>query len=100
MQHSGGLIMNENFGTPINKHNIWIRGLFMLLMALAYHVSGTVMFIVAVIQFVMMLLADKPNARLVSFGRSMGRYLQQIVNFLTFATEDMPFPFNDWPTGD
>ena len=92
--------MNEISETPENKRNIWIRGLFMLLMALAYHVSGTVMFVVAVIQFVMTLLANKPNARLVSFGRSMGRYLQQIVIFLTFATEEMPFPFNDWPTGD
>ena len=92
--------MNEISETPANKHNIWIRGLFMLLMALVYHVSGTVIFFVTVIQFVMMLLADKPNVRLVSFGRSMGRYLQQVVNFLTFVTEEMPFPFNDWPTGD
>ena len=46
-----------------------------------------------------MLLAGKPNDRLVSFGRSLGRYLQQIVEFLTFATEEMPFPFNDWPAG-
>jgi hypothetical protein len=30
----------------------------------------------------------------------MGRYLKQIVNFLTFSTEEIPFPFNDWPTGD
>jgi Domain of unknown function (DUF4389) len=92
--------MNEDSDTTTNQRNIWIRGLFMLLMALAYHVSGTVIFIVTVIQFVMRLLVDKPNARLVSFGRNMGRYLQHIVNFLTFATEEMPFPFNDWPTGD
>jgi Domain of unknown function (DUF4389) len=71
-----------------------------LLMALAYHVSGTVMFFVTVTQCVIMLLADKPDGRLISFGRSMGRYLQQIVIFLTFATEEMPFPFNDWPAGD
>ena len=52
---------------------------------------------VTVIQFLIMLLNDTPNARLVSFGRSMGRYLNQIVNFLTFVTEEIPFPFNDWP---
>jgi hypothetical protein len=72
----------------------------MLLLILAYNITGTVMFIVTVIQFVVVLLADKPNDRLVSFGRSLGRYLQQIVNFQTFATEEMPFPFNDWPAGD
>ncbi|MDH4233963.1 MAG: DUF4389 domain-containing protein [Gallionella sp.] len=92
--------MTANSETPANKRNIWVRGLFMLLMAFAFQVSGTVLCIVTVIQFVMTFLNDTPNTRLVSFGRSMGRYLQQIVNFLTFASEEMPFPFNDWPTGD
>ena len=92
--------MNETSDTPPNDRNIWMRGLFMLLLILAFHISGTVIFIVTAIQFVVMLLAGKPNARLVTFGRSLGRYLQQIVDFLTFATEEMPFPFNDWPAGD
>lgn len=82
------------------KRNIWARGLIMLLMALAYQVTGTLMFVVTVIQFVMMLLNDAPNARLVSFGRDLGRYLQQIANFLTFASEEIPFPFSDWPSGE
>lgn len=92
--------MNEDSVAPENKRNIWIRGLFMLLMGFALQVSGTVICIVTVIQFVMVLLNDTPNARLASFGRSLGRYLQQIVNFLTFATEELPFPFSDWPAGD
>jgi hypothetical protein len=92
--------MNENSDVPVNNRNIWIRGLFMLLLALAFHISGTVIFFVTVIQFVMVLLTDKSNARLASFGRSLGRYLQQIINFMTFATEEMPFPFSDWPTGE
>lgn len=92
--------MNETSDIPPNDQNIWMRGLFMLLLILALDISGTVIFIVAVIQFVVMLLAGKPNARLVTFGRSLGRYLQQIVNFLTFATEEMPFPFSNWPAGD
>jgi hypothetical protein len=92
--------MNENSVTPASKRNIWLRGLFMLLMLLAYHVCGTVLCIVTVIQFVMVLLSGKPNDRLVAFGRSMGSCLQQIANFLCFATEEVPFPFNDWPSGD
>ena len=92
--------MTENSVVPGNKRNIWMRGLFMLLMALALHVSGTVLGIVAVIQFVMVLLNDTPNVRLVSFGRSMGNYMRQIVNYLTFATEDIPFPFSEWPAAE
>ena len=92
--------MNDTPDTPVSRRNIWIRGLFMLLMALAYQLTGTVVCIVTVIHFLIMLMNDTPNARLVSFGRSMGRYLQQIVNFLSFASEEIPFPFSDWPAGD
>jgi hypothetical protein len=65
----------------------------MLLMTLAFHVCTTVLFFVTIIQFLIMLLNDTPNVRLASFGRSMGSYLRQIVNYLTFATDEMPFPF-------
>jgi len=92
--------MSENSDTPASQRNIWLRGLIMLLMGFAFQVSGTMLCIVTVIQFVMALLNGTANARLVSFGRSLGRYLQQIANFLTFATEEMPFPFSDWPAGD
>lgn len=90
--------MTENTETS-NKRNIWLRGFYMLLMTLAFQVSITVMFVVAVIQFVLALLNDTPNDRLLGFGRSLGRYCQQLINFLTFAGEEVPFPFSDWPTG-
>lgn len=92
--------LGENVETPVTKRNIWIRGLFMLLMALVLHAAGTVMFVISAVQFLIMLMNDTPNARLVSFGRSLARYFRQIVNFLTFATEEMPFPFSDWPASD
>lgn len=90
--------MNE----PMSKssRNIWMRGLYMLLMSIAYQISGTLVCIVAVIQFVMVLLAGSPNVQLQAFGSSLGRYLRQIVDFLSFATEEMPFPFSAWPSGD
>ena len=90
--------MNKNPDAPKNKRNIWLRGLFMLLMAFAFQVSGTVMCVVTIVQFLITLLNKTPNARLVSFGRSLGRYFQTIVNFLTFASEEIPFPFSDWPS--
>lgn len=92
--------MSDNLEIPDNKRNIWMRGLYMLLMALAFHVCVTVLGVVVLIQFVMTLLADAPNERLISFGRGMGNYLRQIVDFMTFATEDIPFPFGDWPAGE
>ncbi|BBI98553.1 hypothetical protein FGKAn22_02460 [Ferrigenium kumadai] len=89
--------MNEVSQTSGDKRNIWLRGLFMLLMLLVLHVCGTVLLIIAVIQFVIALVNGGPNDRLVVFGRNLGSYFRQIVLFLTFATEEVPFPFSEWP---
>lgn len=90
--------MNEQ--TKAGGRTLLMRALFMLLMMLAYQVSVTLLFIVAVIQFLIVLLNNAPNLRLMRFGRSVGAYLDQVVQFLTFATEEAPFPLSDWPAGD
>lgn len=92
--------MNEISEASVNKHNVWMRGLYMLVMALAFYVCMTVLSVVTFVQFLIMLLNGTPNAQLISFGRGMGNYLRQIVLFLTFATEAMPFPFAEWPGDD
>lgn len=93
--------MSENQASESETpRHIWVRCLYMLLMGLAYQVVASLVFVTTVIQFVVCLVSDTPNARLISFGRSLGRYLQQIVNYLIFASEEIPFPFSDWPSSD
>ena len=90
--------MNEQALKRNEKKKLWIRGLYMLLMFLAFQISGTVLCLVVAVQFVITLLSGAPNERLVLFGRSLGRYLLQVADFQTFATEEPPFPFRDWPS--
>jgi Domain of unknown function (DUF4389) len=47
---------------------------------------------------VLALATDGPNARLTHFGRSLGLYVSQIASFVSFATEETPFPFSAWPS--
>lgn len=92
--------MNEHSTTTTAERDTLLRGLFMFLMAFFYQLAGTLLFFIAIIQFVIALINGTPNARLVSFGRSLGTYIKQIVSYLTFASDDRPFPFSDWPAGD
>jgi hypothetical protein len=80
-----------------NKRKLWLRGLYMLFMLVALHLIGTLLAVITVIQFVVVLLNSTPNEQLVAFGRKLGSYLRQIAHYLTYATEDVPFPFSDWP---
>ena len=91
--------MTDTSATTNGKRSIWLRGLQMMLMAIAFQISGTLLALGAIIQFVLALLSDTPNARLVAFGQSLGQYLSQIASFVSFATEEVPFPFSAWPSG-
>ncbi|RZI44701.1 DUF4389 domain-containing protein [Herbaspirillum sp. HC18] len=92
--------MNEQRAGASSNRSLWMRALFMLLMVMAYQVSVTLLLALAVIQFLFVLINDAPNVRLAAFGQSLGIYLKQIVHFLSFATDETPFPFADWPSAE
>ena len=82
---------------PASERSLWMRLLLMIVMGVAYYVSGILLFVVAVTQFFFALLSGKPSPHLLAFSRSLGLYYQQNVQFLTFLSEEVPFPFNPWP---
>ena len=90
--------MAQDDDAEYKEGSMWLRAVFMILLAMLYSLAGTVLFVVVVLQFVIVVLGGAPNARLLAFGRSLGSYVQQIVNFQTFNTEVKPFPFSDWPS--
>jgi hypothetical protein len=78
--------------------NLLVRLLYMLLMAFILQFCGTLLFILAIVQFIIVVIDDVPNTRLAVFGRHLGSYAKQIVEFLCFSSEQVPFPFSDWPS--
>ena len=92
--------MNSELKTNMAKRQTWLRGLYMLLFFVLYHVVEVVLGAVVLLQFLFTLVTGETNARLLQFGQSLSRYVYQILHFLTFNREEMPFPFNDWPAAD
>ncbi|MDB5931215.1 MAG: putative lipase [Polaromonas sp.] len=79
---------------------LWVRALLMILLAAAFQLAASVLLFVAVVQLVLAVSADTPNARLQALGCSLGRYLAQVAAFESFASEELPFPFSAWPPAD
>lgn len=79
----------------------WVRGLHMLLFiviyALLYTLAEIVLFGVVIAQFVIKLITGSVNQRLLDLGYSTSTYVYQIFLYLTFVSEERPFPFNPWP---
>ncbi len=89
--------MNEDIKENVTRRSIWLRLVFMIVMGVAYSVAEFVTLVVVVFQFLTSLFTAKPNDRLNRFGRNLARYFQQITIYMTFATEEKPFPFAPWP---
>jgi hypothetical protein len=89
--------MSDDFKENIQSKSIWIRGLFMLLFTLFWGVAEIVLAAVAVFQFGCVLFTGKPNDNATQLGNSIGQYIFQIAQFVTFNSEERPFPFTPWP---
>jgi hypothetical protein len=42
------------------------------------------------------LFTKNPNERLQTLGRDLGAYVQDVVWFLTYQSDHMPYPISDW----
>ena len=92
--------MNEVSNETQRDDNIWMRGLYMLLFVLFYSVAEFVMGAVVIVQFGYRVLNDENHPRLLALGAGIALYIYQVLRFLSFNSDEMPFPFSDWPEGD
>lgn len=76
---------------------VWKRGLFMLLFAVGFGIGQALLNICAIVQFFWLLFAGEPNRFVIAFGRSLAIWLAEVARFLICASEDMPFPWKNWP---
>lgn len=91
--------MSDDVRENIKSPATWWRALYMLLFVFIYHIVEVVLAAVVVFQLLVVVFTGQPNARLLRFGQDLGTFIYQIVRFLTYNSEDLPFPFGDWPEG-
>ncbi|MFT4797056.1 MAG: hypothetical protein ACJAXW_001649 [Candidatus Azotimanducaceae bacterium] len=89
--------MQDETREHIVNGSIWLRGLHMLLMAVAYNVVEAMIALIAVFQFFSALLTGSVNEPLLKFAKNGSIYIQEVLEFLTFNSEIRPFPFTSWP---
>jgi len=82
------------------RKEMWIRGGYALLFVIAFELGQLLLNFAAVVQFLLAIVTRRPNATIADFGRSLAIWQAQTTAFLTYATDDMPFPFAPWPNPD
>lgn len=74
-----------------------IRILYLIMFYLIYRITDLVLLLVMLVQTILNIFSGEPSISIKRFGKSLGVYLQQISEFLSYASDEKPFPFSDWP---
>ena len=91
----------EDLKRELSVTDKWVRLLFIVLYVILWQVAEIVLGVTVVVQFLWSLCGGSPNASLRDFGQSLGVWLHQVVDFLTYVADERPWPFGlDWPPAD
>lgn len=80
-----------------DKRSLWLRALYMLLCVIFYGVAEAVLTVVVIVQFFMLLFTGSAQQGLLQLGSQLSLFNYQIVRYLTFNSDELPFPWGPWP---
>ena len=88
----------EAFKEHVKDPSIWKRLLFMIMVGILYSAAEVVLCVVVLFQFLNVLITGSKNDKVLAFGAQLSTYAYQIFRYLTFNSEEQPFPIGDWPS--
>jgi hypothetical protein len=85
---------------PLTNINTWVRFAYMVLFTVLLMAARLVISLVVIVQFLLVLVTGSDNENLRNLGQGLGKWVYQNLMFLTFNSDEKPFPFNEWPVVD
>lgn len=85
---------------PVVSNEVITRIFVTLLFALIGWLSLWVFGIVVLVQFGFLLITGQLNTNLKAFNGELGDFLSDIIKYVSFQTNDKPFPFQSWSYGE
>ena len=89
--------MKEEIKGNLKNTGTWLRLLFMVLFGAFYFLAIFLFGALLIFQIIVALLTGSPNERVSSFHSQLARYIFQVLRYVSYCTEEKPFPFADWP---
>ena len=91
-------------GNPIEENlkssATWLRCLFMLISCVLASVALFAGAVIVVLGFFYVLCTGEVNQQIKEAGQSVARYIYNICRYLTFNSDERPFPLGgEWPAG-
>ena len=81
----------------LSNVKIWERLCYMALFGVIGYFAFWTMILLAIIQFIFHIISDEPNDDLVGFSANLSTFLKEIAAYMTFVSNEKPFPFGPFP---
>lgn len=95
--NKSGNPLEENIKSKVT----WMRGLFMLICCVLASVATFAGSVIVVLGFFYVLFTGEVNQQIRQAGQSLATYVYQIARYLTFNSDERPFPLGgDWPAAE
>jgi Domain of unknown function (DUF4389) len=97
-------VNDDKTGSPIEENlksgTTWLRCLFMLISSVLFSVALFAGTVIVILGFFWVLITGEVKQQIKETGQSLATYLYGIARYLTFNTEEKPFPLGgEWPSG-
>jgi len=73
------------------------RALYTILYLIIGRFISMVLFVIAITQFIYIWFTGEPNDKILHFSERMAEYAKQLVAYVSFNTDEKPWPVGDWP---
>jgi hypothetical protein len=82
----------------VKDKDTWLRFVYLVVFGVAFWLSTYITFFASVFQFLAKLFSGNSFAGLAEFGDNLAAYQAQVTRYLTFASDEKPFPFAAFPS--
>ena len=91
---------HEEEAKPVERgaEPLWQRFIYMLVFWLLAYVAFCLSIFLAGVQLILLAISKGKNAELQVFSRNLIQYVWECLAFITFSTEEKPFPFGKCPS--
>ena len=88
--------MKDQIKKSLQDNSTWMRVLYMAIFVIIFNIVELLIAALVIFQLLVLLFTGDKNQRLLGFGAMLSQYAFKILRFLTFNSEEKPFPFSDW----
>ncbi len=85
----------------LKSRDTWYRFVFMLVFGVILSITSIVATAIVVLGFLVVLFTGEKNDQLAGAGGSVANYIREVLRYLSYNTDDKPFPFGaEFPGAD